>query len=122
MNIVEIKISQLKIHPNNIRKEYEGIDELAQTIKENGIMQENVSGARVVKAFVQEKTEQSRFDAANQSLVDTQFNVQMMLSFQKQANLLWSEIFDIVKQNSTTAYEGSPQDDAMERLLRSRRK
>jgi len=48
--------------------------------------------------------------------------VQMMLSFQKQANLLWYEIFDIVKQNSTTAYEGSPQDDAMERLLRSRRK
>ena len=46
--------------------------------------------------------------------------VQMMLSFQKQANLLWYEIFDIVKQNSTTAFEGSPQDDAMERLLRSR--
>ena len=49
--------------------------------KVNGIMQENVSGARVVKAFVQEKAEQSRFDAANRSLVDTQFNVQMMLSF-----------------------------------------
>ena len=48
--------------------------------------------------------------------------VQMMLSFQKQANLLWYEIFDIVKQNSTTAYEGNPQDDAMERLLRSRSK
>ena len=46
--------------------------------------------------------------------------VQMMLSFQKQANLLWYEIFDIVKQNSTTAFEGSPQDDAMEKLLRSR--
>lgn len=39
MNIVEIKLAQLKIHPNNIRKEYEGIDELAQSIKENGIMQ-----------------------------------------------------------------------------------
>ena len=48
--------------------------------------------------------------------------VQMMLSFQKQANLLWYEIFDIVKQNCTTAYEGSPQDDAMEKLLRSRSK
>ncbi len=46
----------------------------------------------------------------------------MMLSFQKQANLLWYEIFDIVKQNCTTAYEGSPQDDAMEKLLRSRSK
>ena len=46
--------------------------------------------------------------------------VQMMLSFQKQANLLWYEIFDVVKQNSTTAFEGSPQDDAMEQLLRMR--
>ena len=48
--------------------------------------------------------------------------VQMALSFQKQANLLWYEIFDVVKQNSTTAFEGSPQDDAMEKLLRSRSK
>lgn len=39
MNIVEIKLEKLKIHPKNIRKEYEGIDELAQSIKENGIMQ-----------------------------------------------------------------------------------
>ena len=46
----------------------------------------------------------------------------MALSFQKQANLLWYEIFDVVKQNSTTAYEGSPQDDAMEKLLRARSK
>ena len=29
---------------------------------------------------------------------------------------------DIVKQNCTTAYEGSPQDDAMEKLLRARSK
>ncbi len=48
--------------------------------------------------------------------------VQMALSFQKQANLLWYEIFDIVKQNCTTPYEGSPQNDAMEKLLRSRSK
>ena len=48
--------------------------------------------------------------------------VQMMLSFQKQANLLWYEIFDVVKQNSTTAFEGNPQDDAMEKLLRMRSK
>lgn len=48
--------------------------------------------------------------------------VQMMLSFQKQANLLWYEIFDVVKQNSTTAFEGNPQDDAMELLLRMRSK
>ena len=47
--------------------------------------------------------------------------VQMSQSFQKQANLLWYEIFDIVKQNCTTAFVGNPQDDVMERLLSARR-
>jgi hypothetical protein len=47
--------------------------------------------------------------------------VQMSQSFQKQANLLWYEIFDIVKQNCTTAFTGNPQDDIMEALLMSRR-
>ena len=42
-------------------------------------------------------------------------------SYQKQANLLWYEIFDIVKQNCTTKFDGSPQDDMMEQLLRSRK-
>ena len=49
--------------------------------KLNGIIQENVTGIRVVKAFVQEKSEKERFDGANRHLVDTQFNVQVMLSF-----------------------------------------
>ncbi|MCR5172351.1 MAG: ABC transporter ATP-binding protein/permease [Treponema sp.] len=48
--------------------------------KLNNIMQENVSGARVVKAFVQEKTEQKKFEKANDNLVNTQFKVQIMLS------------------------------------------
>lgn len=47
--------------------------------------------------------------------------VQMSQAFQKQANLLWYELFDIVKQNCTTAFVGNPQDDMMERLLSSRR-
>ena len=47
----------------------------------NSIIQENVNGIRVVKAFIQEKREEDRFNDANRSLVDTQFNVQMMLSF-----------------------------------------
>lgn len=49
--------------------------------KLNAIIQENVSGIRVVKAFIQEKTEAERFDEANRHLVNTQFNVQMMMSF-----------------------------------------
>lgn len=39
MAVVEIKIEDLKIHPKNVRCKYEGIEELAQSIKENGIMQ-----------------------------------------------------------------------------------
>lgn len=37
--IVEISLENLKIHPKNIRESYEGIDELAASIKENGILQ-----------------------------------------------------------------------------------
>ena len=47
--------------------------------------------------------------------------VAMSQSFQKQANLLWYEIFDIVKQNCTTAFTGNPQDDIMEALLSGRK-
>ena len=47
----------------------------------NSIMQENVAGVRVVKAFVQEDAEEARFREADRELTDIQFNVQMMLSF-----------------------------------------
>ena len=47
--------------------------------------------------------------------------VQMSQSFQKQANLLWFQIFEIVKQNCTTAFVSNPQDDMMETLLSARR-
>ena len=47
--------------------------------------------------------------------------VQMSQTFQKQANLLWYEIFNIVKQNCTTKFDGTPQDDLMEQLLSSRK-
>lgn len=47
--------------------------------------------------------------------------VQMSQSFQKQANLIWYEIFEIVKQNCTTAFVGNPQDDIMEALLSGRK-
>lgn len=46
--------------------------------------------------------------------------VQMSQSYQKQANLIWYEIFDIVKQNCSVAFVGNPQDDIMEALLSGR--
>lgn len=39
MAVVELKIADLKIHPKNVRKEYDGIEELAASIKEKGILQ-----------------------------------------------------------------------------------
>jgi hypothetical protein len=48
--------------------------------------------------------------------------VTMSQSFMKQANLLWYEIFDIVKQNCSTDFTGPPQDDVMEKLLSARRR
>ena len=47
--------------------------------------------------------------------------VQMSLSFQKQLNLIWYEIFDIIKQNCTADFTETPQDDAMELLLTARK-
>ena len=38
-SIVEIELDKLKIHPKNIRESYEGIEELAVSIKRNGILQ-----------------------------------------------------------------------------------
>lgn len=47
--------------------------------------------------------------------------VSMSQNFMSQANRLWTEIFQIVKENCTSEYTGAtPQDDAMERLLQAR--
>ena len=47
----------------------------------NAVVQENVAGARVVKAFIQEDTEDARFEKANGELVDTQLRVLVLLSW-----------------------------------------
>ncbi|MBQ3964158.1 MAG: ABC transporter ATP-binding protein, partial [Firmicutes bacterium] len=47
----------------------------------NGVIQENINGTRVVKAFIQEDREAARFDDANTSLVDTQLRVLILMSF-----------------------------------------
>ena len=48
--------------------------------------------------------------------------VGMSQSFMKQANNLWFQIYQVVKENNAADYKGStPHDDAMERLLNARR-
>lgn len=48
--------------------------------KVNSVVQENVSGARVVKAYVKEEYETSRFVAANKELRDTNYHVQKVMA------------------------------------------
>ena len=48
--------------------------------KVNSVVQENVSGARVVKAYVREDYENDRFDAANSELRNTNFRVLKLLA------------------------------------------
>lgn len=47
--------------------------------------------------------------------------VQMSQQYQKSANLIWYEIYDIVKQNCIEVFEDNP-NDTMELLLRARKK
>ncbi len=49
----------------------------------NTVIQENVAGARVVKAFVQEKRESERFAKSNDELVNTQFRVLILMSYMR---------------------------------------
>lgn len=49
--------------------------------KVNNVMQENVAGSRVVKAYVKEKYEQKRFMEANDRLVRTQLDVLLLFSY-----------------------------------------
>lgn len=49
----------------------------------NTVIQENVAGARVVKAFVQEKRETARFERSNADLVETQFRVLILMSYMR---------------------------------------
>ena len=48
--------------------------------KVNSVVQENVNGVRVVKAYTQEESEKVRFDDANTSLCDTSYKVMKLLS------------------------------------------
>jgi len=46
----------------------------------NSVVQENVTGARVVKAYVREDTEEKRFDDANISLMESNLRVQTLMA------------------------------------------
>ena len=47
----------------------------------NTVIRENINGARVVKAFIQEDREEGRFAGANQALVDVQLRILILMSY-----------------------------------------
>ena len=49
--------------------------------KVNSVVQENVNGVRVVKAYTQEEKEKARFNVANTELSDTTYSVMKILAF-----------------------------------------
>lgn len=46
--------------------------------------------------------------------------VQISQQFQKSANMIWYEIYDIVKQNCTEVFTDNP-NDTMDQLLRKKK-
>ncbi len=64
--------------------------------KVNAVVQENVGGARVVKAFVREEYENNRFDKANAELRDTNWRVLMLMA-------VMSPVLNIVMNASVAA-------------------
>ena len=46
--------------------------------------------------------------------------MKMAQDYMKQVNTIWNEIYQIVKENCSEEFKGSPQDSTMELLLRAR--
>ena len=47
--------------------------------------------------------------------------VAMSQNYMKQANQIWNQIFQIVRENCSVEFQGNPNEDMMEKLLRSRK-
>ena len=74
----------------------------------NNVMQENVSGARVVKAYVQEDYERERFGKANGNLVQTQLDVLLLFSCMTPImNIILNvSVVAIIKVGAVTVQQG----------------
>ena len=80
---------------------------------------ERLVNPRLIEAYAQAFARYIQCEEATSSygLFTSPF-VQMSQQYQKSANLLWYEIYDVVKQNCTADYDGSNPNDMMEQLLR----
>ena len=75
----------------------------------NTVVQENIAGARVVKAFVQEDSEKERFDTVNNDLARTQFNVLLVMSVMRPVmNIVLNlAVVAVIKIGAAGAADGS---------------
>ena len=75
----------------------------------NNVMQENVSGTRVVKAYVKEEYEKDRFGTANDKLVGTQLDVLLLFSYMTPImNIILNvSVVAIIKVGAVQVGEGS---------------
>lgn len=74
----------------------------------NNIMQENVAGNRVVKAYIREEYEAKRFGKANEQLVDTQLRILILLSYMTPIlNILMNiAVLAVIRAGSFMAEDG----------------
>ena len=75
----------------------------------NNVMQENVSGSRVVKAYVREDYEKNRFKTANGELVGTQLDILLLFSYMTPImNIILNvSVVAIIKMGSVQVASGS---------------
>lgn len=76
--------------------------------KLNNVMQENLAGARVVKAYVKEEYEQERFGRANQELVKEQVDILLLFSYMMPLMniILNMSVVDIIKIGAINVQAG----------------
>lgn len=75
----------------------------------NNVMQENVAGIRVVKAYVREDYEKKRFEKANSELVDTQLRVLKLFAYMTPITniVLNLSVVAIIKMGAIQVQNGS---------------
>ena len=100
MNIQNIALSDLHPYAKNPRKNDEAVASVAASIREFGFLAKHPTTGNAIPSPY----------------------VAMSQSFSKQANNLWYQIYQVVKENCSVEYKGAtPHDDMMERLLSARR-
>ena len=100
MNIIQLPLGEVHPYKNNPRKNDGAVDAVAESIRQYGFLAKHPTTGNAIPSPY----------------------VAMSQSFSKQANNLWYQIYQVVRENCAVEYRGAtPHDDMMERLLTARR-